>query len=176
MNFHNQGNLLKKILTVQSLLLIRFFDHCSVTITPKNPGLVYASIQHCKVKYNNYEMPLMVGSSGESGTYNLKPVCVFGTEIPNSSNMQTLDFSWTAFKWSSAASDSFTENQKVECTVKLTKDQPAHTTANCDGRFFIFLNRFLSKYLRAINSCTTNGSTNHSRSRTTISASNMQRS
>ena len=42
--------------------------------------------------------------------------------------------------------------------------------------FSFFLNRFLSKYLRANNSCTTNGSTNHSRSRTTISASNMQRS
>ena len=77
-------------------------------------------------------MPLMVGSSGESGTYNLEPVCVFGTEIPNSSSMQTLNFSWIAFKWSTSAADSFTENQKVECTIKLTKDQPAHITGNCD--------------------------------------------
>ena len=86
--------------------------------------------------YGDFEMPLMIGSSSD-GTYNLEPICVFGTEIPNSSNMNVLDFSWTAFKWSSAASDSFTENQKVECTIKLTKDEPAHTTGNCEGKNFL---------------------------------------
>ena len=121
-----------KSLTLLNSLINKVFDHYQVTITPKTPGLVYASIQQCKVMFSNYEMPLMVGESEESGTYNLEPVCVFGTEIPNSSSMQTLNFSWIAFKWFTSAADSFTENQKVECTIKLTKDQPAHTTGNCD--------------------------------------------
>ena len=76
-------------------------------------------------------MPLMTGSTGDDGSYNLEPVCVFGTDIQNGSNKETLSFSWTAFKWSSAASDALTEDQKVECTISLTKDEPAHTTGNC---------------------------------------------
>merc|ERR1712050_817998 len=113
------------IYTMEATSEVQIGKSVEVSITPKNPNLVFASIHHCRVVYGDSEMPLMIGSSGESdASYNLEPVCVFGTEIPNSSNMQTLDFSFTAFKWSSSASDSFTENQKVECTVKPTKDQP----------------------------------------------------
>ena len=50
-------------------------------------------------------MPLMTGSTGDDGSFNLQPVCVFGTDIQNDSNKETLAFSWTAFKWSSSASD-----------------------------------------------------------------------
>ena len=64
----------------------------------------------------------------------LEPVCVFGTEVQSGSSKQSLGFSWLAFKWSSAASDSFTENQKIECTIKLTKDDPNQETLNCDGK------------------------------------------
>ena len=114
-----------------------YFDHLKVTITPKNPYLVFASIRTCKVVYNEFEMPLMIGSDGEpADSYTLEPVCVLGTEISNSSNMQTLDFSFKAFKWSSSVSDSFIENQKIECTIKLTKNEPAHRTDNCEGLIY----------------------------------------
>ena len=84
--------------------------------------------------YNDFEMPLFVGSNEESDqSYTLEPVCVFNTEITSSSNMQTLDFTFNAFKWSSSASDSFTENQNVVCTIKLTKHLPNQITGNCNG-------------------------------------------
>ena len=77
-------------------------------------------------------MALMTGSTGDDGSFNLQPVCVFGTDIQNDSNKETLDFSWTAFKWSSSASDALIENQKVECTISITRDEPVHNTGNCD--------------------------------------------
>ena len=84
--------------------------------------------------YNDFEMPLLVGSNQESDqSYTLEPVCVFGTEISSSSNKQTLDFTFNAFKWSSSASDSFIENQSVVCRIKLTKNQPNQITGNCNG-------------------------------------------
>jgi len=95
-------------------------------ITPKNPDLVYAAIQSCKVLYNTYEMPLTVFADNT-----LESICVFGTEIQSGYGMQNLGISWNAFKWSSSTEDVMTEDQKVECTIKLTKDDPAQATKNC---------------------------------------------
>merc|ERR1711937_614156 len=106
----------------------------SVTITPKNPNLVFASIQQCKVVFGDFEIPLMLGSSDETNqSFNLEPVGAFGTEIPNSSNVETLDFKWNAFKWATTASESYTEGQQVECRIKLTKNEPNHNTGTCPG-------------------------------------------
>ena len=49
---------------------------CKVSITPKNPDLVYAAIQSCKVIYNTFEMPLTIFADNS-----LESICVFGTDI-----------------------------------------------------------------------------------------------
>ena len=74
----------------------------------------------------------MTGSNEDDGSFKLQPTCVFGTTVPNASNMQTLDFSWRAFKWSTRAAYSHTESQKIECKIKLTRDEPAYTTSICN--------------------------------------------
>ena len=74
-------------------------------------------------------MPLM---TYESNT--LSPICIFDTDIQSSSTKGNLGFTWNAFKWSSAASDSFIEQQTIECTIKLTKDEPCLFTKSCDGK------------------------------------------
>ena len=48
--------------------------------------------------------------------------------------MQNLGISWNAFKWSSSTEDVMSEDQKVECTIKLTKDDPQQLTKNCGGK------------------------------------------
>ena len=48
--------------------------------------------------------------------------------------MQSLALSWNAFKWSSNTEDVFIENQKVECSIKLTKEKPNQGYLNCDGK------------------------------------------
>ena len=48
--------------------------------------------------------------------------------------MQNLGISWNAFKWSSSTEDVMTEDQKVECTIKLTRDDPQQLTKNCAGK------------------------------------------
>merc|ERR1719285_962599 len=53
------------------------------------------------------------------------------TDIQSVYGMQNLGISWNAFKWSSSTEDVMTEDQKVECTIKLTKDDPAEATKNC---------------------------------------------
>ena len=73
----------------------------------------------------------MTGSYEDDGTYTLQPTCVFGTDVPNASTMHTLDFSWRAFKWSTRAAYSHTESQKIECKIKLTRDEPAYQTNTC---------------------------------------------
>ena len=59
-----------------SVLLCFLITPCQVSIVPKNPDLVYAAIQSCKVLYNTYEMPLTVFADNT-----LESICVFGTDI-----------------------------------------------------------------------------------------------
>ena len=64
----------------------------------------------------------------------LSPICIFGTDIQSSSTKGNLGFTWNAFKWSTTVADSFTEQQLVECTIKLTKEEPSLNTKSCDGK------------------------------------------
>merc|ERR1719197_1563486 len=79
MDAEGEGEL---IYTMEATTEVQIGKSIEVTITPKNPDLVFASIQQCRVVYGDLDMPLMVGSSDELGYYNLEPVCIFGTEIP----------------------------------------------------------------------------------------------
>merc|ERR1719356_413108 len=98
-----------------------------VSIVPKNPDLVFASIQSCGVSYGGNTMPL---TTFDSNT--LSPICVFGTEVQSASSTGNLGFSWNAFKWSSSEADGL-EQQKVDCTIKLTKNDPNQSVTYCNG-------------------------------------------
>ena len=76
-------------------------------------------------------MPLMTFESTMLSDI-LSPICVFGTNIESASSKDSLGFTWKAFKWATTADDSFTEEQTVECTIKLTRDDPNQTTKKCD--------------------------------------------
>ena len=90
---------------------------------------MFATIQSCGVSYGENSMPLTTFDSNL-----LSPICVFGTEIQSASATGSLGFSWNAFKWSSSASDSFTEQQAIDCTIKLTKNDPNQAVEYCNGK------------------------------------------
>ena len=62
----------------------------------------------------------------------LSPICVFGTEVQSASSTGNLAFSWNAFKWSTSDADGL-EQQKVDCTIKLTKNDPNQAVEYCNG-------------------------------------------
>ena len=99
---------------------------------PKNPGLVYSRITHCKVT-NDEESYTIFGTPeypycADEFTDFLPP------SLPYQGTSQLQKFSFLAFKWHDTSS-SLDEEQKVSCDIELSAEPfTALEVRTCDGQ------------------------------------------
>jgi len=85
------------------------------TITPDNPGLVFAEVKNCEVHRGGNHVQII----GEYGDMCLNKF--LKAQLTVWSSKQTLQGSFTAFKWSTTVGDADPEEQKLHCTIGLSK-------------------------------------------------------
>ena len=107
-------------------------DRVNFTVVPKNPGLVYSRITHCKVT-NDEESYTIFGTPeypycADEFTDFLPP------SLPYQGTSQLQKFSFLAFKWHDTSS-SLDEEQKVSCDIELSAEPfTALEVRTCDGQ------------------------------------------
>ena len=92
-------------------------------ITPKNPGLVYATVKSCDVFKGdeNDDGVTIIGmnSMGQDADMCVNPI--INSQLQTFSSKEALIGSWTAFKWNTDRLQSNAEGQTLSCKIGLSK-------------------------------------------------------
>jgi len=102
-------------LDATSCTLFKIGSTVGFTITPENPDLVFASVKTCEVHRGGNNVQII----GEFGDMCLNKF--LKADLTVFTGQQTLEGSFTAFKWSTTVGDADPEEQKLHCTIGLSK-------------------------------------------------------
>ena len=118
-------------LTVVDEENIKIGDTVEVHVEAVNEGLVFHTLQDCTVKKDDQTVSILNWYPYDN---NLVTYCpnFLDAAIGTSSSASKVSFSWKAFKWSTSQEEgSDAENQLIECSISLSKDQPTINTPAC---------------------------------------------
>ena len=89
------------------------------TISPKNDGLVAATVKSCSVGRAGQSVTII--GQDDNKCLESKVDAAANADTPNLSSTSDILGSWTAFKWSTSTQSQDAETQTFSCTIALTQ-------------------------------------------------------
>jgi len=108
---------------------VQIGDTVNFTIKPASPGLVYATVNECNVKFSNQEVTIFGHQTPKCFTSAVG--AKWDSTNANPSSQNNIKGEWTAFKWSTSTAATDAESQTFECTIALSKDPETTAVQNC---------------------------------------------
>ena len=102
-------------------------DKVTFTITPKNAGLVYATIKSCDVTRDSDELTII----GHGSDHCLNSVVNAEETTAGFTSNGPIQGAWTAFKWSTATTSDDAESQGLKCTIGLSQTASTDAVEAC---------------------------------------------
>ena len=123
-----EGKLNYKLTVVDDNVNIGETVHVEIEAINKN--LVWHAIQDCHISKGDDPFQILWFTRTFKDLVYFCPN-VLETAIETKSSRDTTKFSWTAFKWSTSASNQ-NEKQTVTCTISLSENEPVVNTPGCE--------------------------------------------
>ena len=101
-------------------------DTIKFTITPKNAGLVYATVKSCDVTKDNDALTIV----GHGAPHCTNPVVNTAAVTALFTSQSTIEGTWTAFKWSTTEANNV-EAQGLSCTIGLSEAASSTDVVAC---------------------------------------------
>ena len=102
-------------------------DKVTFTITPKNAGLVYATIKSCDVTHASDELTII----GHGSDHCLNGVVSAEETTAGFTSNGPIQGAWTAFKWSTATASDDAESQGLKCKIELSQTASTDAVEPC---------------------------------------------
>ena len=102
-------------------------DKVTFTITPKNAGLVYATIKSCDVTRDSDELTII----GHGSDHCLNSVVNAEETTAGFTSNGPIQGAWTAFKWSTATTSDDAESQGLKCKIGLSQTASTDAVEAC---------------------------------------------
>ena len=102
-------------------------EKVTFTITPKNAGLVYATIISCDVTHGDDELTII----GHGSDHCLNTVVNAEETTSGFTSDGPIQGAWTAFKWSTATTSDDAESQGLKCKIGLSQTASTDAVEAC---------------------------------------------